>query len=252
MKALRLDYAEFGAGQPLLLLLGFGMGHEDAIELGYAAAMKNRCRLICVSPRGHGTSPAPGEVSAYGLEAIVSDIAQALDGLQVEKTAVWGYSLGAKLALGLAAWHPQRVERMLLGGFETQSVFSPETDIVLEALRQGGEAWRDLWRRLMPVPAGMAERLAAADRKALQALRLAEKEWPDMGSLLGQCEMPVALYAADRCFARANMAALAEAHGLACAILPGCDHFSLLAEPARVAAAVNEQIVVLQETERKP
>ncbi|WP_199181270.1 alpha/beta fold hydrolase [Chromobacterium alticapitis] len=211
-----------------MLLLGFGMSHEDALELGYAAALGDRYRLICVSPRGHGGSPAPRETSAYVLDALVADIAELLTRLQIDKAEVWGYSLGAKLALGLGAEHPQRVERLLLGGFERKSDFEPGADIVLQTLRQGGEAWRDLWQSLMSVPGGMAQRLQAADMDALQALRRGERDWPDMLDLLKRVACPLRLYVADACFAKADMLEMAEQLGRTCIVVPDADHFALL------------------------
>ncbi|MBM2886273.1 alpha/beta hydrolase [Chromobacterium phragmitis] len=223
-----LDYAEYGSGRPLLLLLGFGMSHEDALALGYVAALRDHYRLICVSPRGIGVCPAPSETSAYAMESMVADIADLLTQLGIEKALVWGYSLGAKLALGLAAWHPHCIERILLGGFERKSDFEPETDIVLTTLRQGGEAWGDLWQSLMVVPVDMARRLQAADMHALQALRRGERDWPDMLDLLKQATCPVDLYAADNCFARTDMLKMARQTGRQCEVVSNADHFSLL------------------------
>lgn len=233
-----LDYSIVGEGEPLLLLLGFGMSREDALELGYVAALQNRWRLICVSPRGHGASPAPHGADRYRLPAIVADIAALLDTLGVQKTAVWGYSLGAKFALGLAAWHPRRVSGLLLGGFEQNSDFVAADDIVMQTLRQGGAAWRALWQQLMAVPPGMAARLEASDMAALQALRLAEKDWPDMAGLLARLEVEPTLYAAEGCFARQDMEKMAAARKLSCVLLPGCDHFTLLAQSEKAVSAL--------------
>ncbi|MGR2682618.1 alpha/beta fold hydrolase [Chromobacterium haemolyticum] len=223
-----LDYAEYGSGHPLLLLLGFGMSHEDVLALGYVEVLQDRYRLICVSPRGHGASPAPSATSAYALESIVLDIADLLTQLGIERVSVWGYSLGAKLALGFAAWYPHRTESLLLGGFERKSDFEPKTDIVLTSLRQDGDAWRDLWQSLMVVPMAMARRLQDANLDALQALRLGEREWPDMLDLLKQATCPVQLYVAENCFAKVDMLEMARQAGRQCEVVSDVDHFSLL------------------------
>jgi len=232
--SLALDYAVYGSGRPLVLLLGFGMGHEDAYELGYLAPLIGRYQVICVSARGHGASPAPLAADAYALADIVADIDALLARLSVHDALVWGYSLGAKFALGLAAWHPERVGGLVLGGFERHSRVDVEKDLVLETLRAGGQPWCALWQRLMPVPPGMASRLQGCNREALRALRLAEGTWPDLGELLAQVKVPVRMYAAADCFALADMQELAASRGDTCTVLSECDHFSLLAQPERV------------------
>ncbi len=62
--------------------------------------------------RGRGRSDKPE--TGYGIAAHCADILAVADHLGVERFAVMGHSLGAYIALALAAQNPQRVQRAVL------------------------------------------------------------------------------------------------------------------------------------------
>ena len=61
--------------------------------------------------RGHGVSDWE---PPWNLGAHVGDLVDTLDALHIERTDVVGHSFGGRLALELAARHPERVGRMVL------------------------------------------------------------------------------------------------------------------------------------------
>src|SRR4029078_13714453 len=74
-------------------------------------------RVINVDPLGHGHSDGPHDPSAYTAAGVTPDIVAVLDAEGVERATVWGYSRGGWLACALASRHPERVERIVVGGF---------------------------------------------------------------------------------------------------------------------------------------
>jgi 3-oxoadipate enol-lactonase len=69
-------------------------------------------RCVLVDHPGHGASPpAAGPLSIAELGA---DVLAALDRSEVTRAAVVGLSLGAMVAMWLAAEHPERVDRLAL------------------------------------------------------------------------------------------------------------------------------------------
>jgi dihydroxynaphthoic acid synthetase/2-succinyl-6-hydroxy-2,4-cyclohexadiene-1-carboxylate synthase len=103
-----------GDGPPLLLLHGFTGSSETMREL--AGALAGDFRTISVDLLGHGDSDAPRDPSRYALECTAGDLARLLDALGHAQAHVLGYSLGGRIALGLAALRPERVRSAVLIG----------------------------------------------------------------------------------------------------------------------------------------
>ena len=103
---------------PLLLIHGFSSNRQEAWKRTgwYAAVAQRGQRLIALDLRGHGESDKPHDPAAYGRETLVGDIVALLDHLGVEWANVFGYSMGARLALKLAMTEPERVGYLILGG----------------------------------------------------------------------------------------------------------------------------------------
>ena len=84
--------------------------------------------------RGHGASDKPRDARCYPLRWLVDDAVAVLDAAGVEVAHVIGYSLGARIAIELAAAERGRVDRLVLGGFGTGSGASAHLEMVLKHL----------------------------------------------------------------------------------------------------------------------
>jgi len=110
----RLAVREAGEGSPVLVLHGFtGCGETLA---GVAEALADAHRVVSVDLPGHGSSESPEDPRAFGMEATLDALEDVLDALGVPRAHVLGYSMGGRLALGLAALRPERVDRVVLVG----------------------------------------------------------------------------------------------------------------------------------------
>jgi lipase len=67
--------------------------------------------VTAVDLRGHGDS---GREPPWNLETHVRDLIETMDRLGIESAAVVGHSFGGRLAIELAARHPERVHRLAL------------------------------------------------------------------------------------------------------------------------------------------
>lgn len=104
---------------PVLLLHGFGSSFDmNWRATGWPRALETAGRRV-IGPdlRGHGGSAKPTDSGLYLPEHFVADLLRLLDELGLPSVDVVGYSMGSRLAWALALTAPERVRRMVLGGF---------------------------------------------------------------------------------------------------------------------------------------
>ena len=104
---------------PVLLLHGFGSSFDmNWRATGWPRALESAGRRV-IGPdlRGHGGSDKPTDSGLYLPEHFVADLLRLLDELGLRSVDVVGYSMGSRLAWALALTAPERVRRVVLGGF---------------------------------------------------------------------------------------------------------------------------------------
>jgi pimeloyl-ACP methyl ester carboxylesterase len=107
-----LEVLDEGAGTPVLLLHGF----PDSSRLWrnqVPALTEAGMRVIAPDLRGFGESDKPAAVEEYGIGRGVADMVAVLDALGVERAHVVGHDWGAAVAWALAAFVPDRVDRLV-------------------------------------------------------------------------------------------------------------------------------------------
>lgn len=111
-----------GPGRPLLLVHGLnahaGIWRHIARDLQGAAGR----HLVAVDLRGHGASDQPA--TGYKLEDYTEDMAALIQALGLQRPVVLGLSLGARVAIYLAATHPNQVGGIGVG--DIGAAFTPE------------------------------------------------------------------------------------------------------------------------------
>ena len=108
VNGIRVWYAEFGRGEPVLLLHG---GLANSNYWGNQVPALAECyRVIVVDSRGHGRSTH--DERPYGYDLMASDVLGLMDFLKLPKAAVVGWSDGAILGLDIAIHHPERLSKL--------------------------------------------------------------------------------------------------------------------------------------------
>ncbi len=124
-----------GAGSPVVLV--HGMGLNLAMWRGQLAPLEQQFKVVRYDLLGHGASQArPGP---YVLADFVDQLARLLDGLEIERCHLVGFSLGGLIAQAFTLDHPLRVDRLavLNTGFDRDD---GERAGMIERLRI---AWED-------------------------------------------------------------------------------------------------------------
>ena len=115
----RLAYEIVGDGaQTILLVHGFGSSRaQNWRDTGwYDTLTKAGYRVIAMDARGHGESDKPHTVQGYRHDEMANDLLAVLDAAAVESAHVMGYSMGGFIAIHLLIRHPERIDRLVIGG----------------------------------------------------------------------------------------------------------------------------------------
>ncbi|MFG2094866.1 alpha/beta fold hydrolase [Streptomyces sp. NPDC048612] len=150
-----LAWQRHGSGRPLVLLAGQANNHHwwDGVREDFHATHAT----LTMDYRGTGASGAPD--GPYSTQLFADDVITVLDALEIERADVYGTSMGGRVAQWLAARHPHRVRRLVLGCTSPGGPRAPEQDgSVRRALAQADPAAsRRALLDLMYSPAWRAE-----------------------------------------------------------------------------------------------
>jgi pimeloyl-ACP methyl ester carboxylesterase len=110
---IRMFYAVFGDGPPLLLLHG-GLANSNYWSAVIPFLVQGHRRVIVADSRGHGRSTRTTQPYSYDLMA--SDVIALLDYLKIGKVDLVGWSDGGIIGLDIAMHHAERVRRLFAYG----------------------------------------------------------------------------------------------------------------------------------------
>ena len=132
-------YEVEGEGRPILLIHGFSATAEDNwVRTGWVQALtRARFKVVRFDLRGHGRSGKLHDPADYTMEKLAGDAVALLDHLGIAEADLMGFSMGAGIALRLAAHHGERFGLVVLAGMGGKALepsrFGAKTSEALEA-----------------------------------------------------------------------------------------------------------------------
>ncbi|HWP07028.1 MAG TPA: alpha/beta hydrolase [Polyangiaceae bacterium] len=244
---------------PLVLIHGFtgSAASWDGVRRSLDTA------TALVSPLGHGEPGAPNPK----IESWAQELERLAAALPAEPVHLAGYSLGARLALGLALTFPERVARLTLVSGHTGLATDAErrerraadarwcTLLEAEGMYAFVDAWeaQPLFASQATLPAAVrakhrAERLAHDPRALARSLRVTGlAEMPHYAPRLEALAVPVTVMAGelDTKFLALGRGAAERVRGSRFVVAPSAGHDLLLERPDLVA-------LVLRDPNQKP
>jgi len=244
MRQMSVHYVSFGRGHPIVLVHGWGTdGRGNWIDTGWVTALEPYRRVIVMDCRGHGRSGKPLTQRSYGYRAMSEDVLWVMDDLGVDSADLFGYSMGAFMAIALLGHQPDRFTSVVMGGI------GDETDESAAACRVIADALRADDVSKIGDPVGRAYRAfvdanPTSDREALALAAL--QMWPEGhplevgGAGLRAGGVPVLIVNGGN-----DHPYVDSAHRLAAAIpgaklvtIPDTDHLSVVTDPRFKTAVV--------------
>ena len=108
VNGIRIWYATFGRGEPVILLHG---GLVNANWWGnLVRELQKHYRVIVMDSRGHGRSTRNAD--PFGYDLMASDVIGLMDILKIPEAALVGWSDGAIVGLDIAMKHPERLTKL--------------------------------------------------------------------------------------------------------------------------------------------
>lgn len=178
-----IEYAETGAGAPVLVVHGAGGGFDQGLAFAEPLARKG-LRVIAMSRFGYLRTPLPADASAA---AQADAHACLLDALKIARAAIVGASAGAPSSMQFALRHPERCRALVLlvpaayvpRPGHAASMKTPEwTELLSDtALRSDFLFWAaprisraTLLRAILATPPAVVEQASAAEQARVAAV----------------------------------------------------------------------------------
>jgi pimeloyl-ACP methyl ester carboxylesterase len=143
-----LHYREAGQGSPVVLLHQVPLSSLEFSEV--LPMLARRRRVIALDLPGYGCSDAPAR--GFVMNDYVAAVLRLLDELQFEHIDLLGVQAGAAIATAVAAAHPERVRRMILGGAPAWPQWSQRYEMFARCqpfdFDAEGTALREQWEQL--------------------------------------------------------------------------------------------------------
>lgn len=138
---INLHFLEFEGDQPAILFMHGLTANAHAFDGLIAAGLSPAFHILSVDLRGRGESDAPD--SGYTMKEHANDIIGLMDTLRIEKVILAGHSFGGFLALYIAKFFPDRVDKLIL--MDAAANMHPNTKEMLgPALGRLGQTFESL------------------------------------------------------------------------------------------------------------
>jgi 2-hydroxy-6-oxonona-2,4-dienedioate hydrolase len=172
----RIEYAERGAGIPLLSIHGAGGGYDQGLA-NAAEFVGDGFRVIAPSRFGYLGTPIPQDISPAAQADALSSL---LHELKIERTIVVGVSAGARSALEITLRHPEEAAALVL---IVPGTYAPVSPVQIEESRGSRFAFwlvnagADFaWWAAESVASSMLIRFLGVDPKLVGAAPRAERD----------------------------------------------------------------------------
>lgn len=226
-----IHFTEQGTGFPLLLVHGAFSSGTQFLQSPLGVALSERFRVIAPDSLAHGLSDAPSDPALYDPAHRAAHLVAVLDALSIDRAHVIGYSMGGWMASALAAFNPERLASLTIGGWDVvRGMYTPAAAWGLPEITY--DILNGLVRTQRPdLLAGIRPGAEAGMRAAVDAMNTLS----GLAEAVASLNVPVALWmgTADLYYAAAE--AFAKANNIPLLSVPG-DHLTAIEVHGREAA----------------
>ena len=134
-----------GDGSPVVLMHGLTATRRYVLHGSHGLARAGFW-TVAYDARGHGESDPAPDRSAYEYSDLVGDLRAVLDGMEIERAAFAGVSMGAHVAVRFALEAPERVAALILITPAYEDGAPERWEGLADALAEGGiDGFLETW-----------------------------------------------------------------------------------------------------------
>lgn len=105
----KLNYKEYGSGQPLIILHGLFGSLDNWVTLGKKFGESHHVYLV--DQRNHGHSFHSDQ---FNYDVMADDLSSFMTEHRIESAILLGHSMGGKTVMNFATQYPERVDRLIV------------------------------------------------------------------------------------------------------------------------------------------
>ncbi|HYM42442.1 MAG TPA: alpha/beta hydrolase [Steroidobacteraceae bacterium] len=228
---IRMFYAVFGKGQPVLLLHG-GLANSNYWGDVIPILVRHHFEVIVADSRGHGRSTR--SAAPFSYELMAADTLALLDHLKIRRVDLVGWSDGGIIGLEIARRHPERLRRLFAYGANADPSGAREDIESNQTFAHYLERTRAEYQALSATPADYDAFVAQIQAMWAREPNLTAAE-------LGSIRVPTAIADGthEEAIKREHTEYMARTiSGATLIILPDASHFGALQNPQEFADAV--------------
>lgn len=133
---LQIYYETYGQGKPIILVHGGAYDLKlNWVDTGWVKVLQSVRSVIAIDCRGHGKSDKPHDQKVYSYSKMARDVLHVMDHLNIAKTDLFGYSMGAFMASYLLGHKKERFTSVIMGGVGDETEGSQNAHLLAEDLR---------------------------------------------------------------------------------------------------------------------
>ncbi|HCV27959.1 MAG TPA: alpha/beta hydrolase [Dehalococcoidia bacterium] len=189
----RLYYEVAGEGFPLLMHHGFAQSAQSWADAGWVDLLAARSRVISFDMLGHGRSDAPHDIEAYRMDERLMDVLAVAEAGGARRFDMLGFSLGGRVALGMAFQQPNRLRGLVVGGMHARA-----TNLTADSMKKRTATLRKgsvrALRRAMGLNGAGSTNLPDPDPEALALSDEGLLNWPGVAEDLPALDLPTLMF----------------------------------------------------------
>lgn len=235
----RLSYHAEGKGPLVIMLHGLLMNGKSWKDNGLISALSPFFHIVCPDLIGHGESEKTNVEEFYTQQNQALSIIKIMDALSYKKAHVIGYSAGAWVALGLLNRFPERLNSVVLGGWDFKNGL-PDTP-------EGKLSFDIFMSYAKSIAPELTSSLSTDDEKSVKCFFNELRKYQGKEESFFPYSTPTLLWAGASDPYYASMAELAELHALPLLTGKG-DHLSEVENPDKVSMNAILEFIQAPET----
>lgn len=130
----RLEFTEYGGGDAWVVLVPPLLVPRRVHAHTARILASSGLHVVVLDPLGHGRSDRPEDPLAYSVTAFAHQVIALLDHMGATRAVIGGSSLGANVALEVAAIAPERVSGLVLDGPVLDNALAVQVSVLTPVL----------------------------------------------------------------------------------------------------------------------